>query len=79
MQAAGVSDENNQIFKRVCELIATEDFNIGQMTFFQRNCHAFSDEDENAHATKNIHEEYIQLIDSAIEAQLLQYHSEEQI
>ena len=50
------------------------------MNFFQKNCHAFSDAgDENAHSTKNIHEEFIQLIDTAIEAQLLQFHTEEQV
>ena len=41
------------------------------MNFFQKHCAHFNEEDENTHQTKNIHEEYIKILDETIEAQLL--------
>ena len=39
----------------------------------------FKDDEENRHEYKEIHEEYISILESTIEAQLNQFYSEEQV
>ena len=62
---------NSEIFGLICNLITAEDFQTGQVNFFEKNCQVFTDDEENKHEYKNIHESYIALIDDILEAAIL--------
>ena len=49
------------------------------MSFFQNNCKAFTDDEENRLEYTKIHEEYIYIIDEGIESKLRENHSQEAI
>lgn len=70
---------NKDIYQKICEAVVDPDFNEGQMNFFTKNCLKFTDDEENRHEYKEIHEEYISILEQAIEAQLKQTYSEEEI
>ena len=61
-------DKNQQIFKEITELVTEADFTKGQLDFFETNCQAFTDDEENKHEYKELHEEYIVLCETAIDA-----------
>jgi hypothetical protein len=68
---------NKEIYAKVCEAIIDPEFNEGQINFFSKHCHTFTDDEENRHEYKEIHEEYITILEVAIEALLKQHYSEE--
>ena len=49
------------------------------MAFFEKNCSLFSDEDENKHEHKEIHEEYIRLLELAIDVQIKEKYSDSEM
>ena len=49
------------------------------MDFFQKNCQVFSDDDENKHEYKELHEEYIVLCETAIDSVVKAKFSEAEI
>ena len=62
------------LFEAICELITADHFQSGQMDFFSNNCQVFSEKgEENLHQCKNIHEEYIVLINKVIDTGLLHH------
>jgi len=60
-------------------LITHTDFTEGQVQFFSASCEKFTDDEENKHAYKEIHEEYIVNLEQAIDAVLKNKFSEDQI
>ena len=64
------TNKNREIYEKISQLILEEEFHQGQMNFFNKNCHAFSEDEENKHEYKDIHEEYIRLLELAIEVQI---------
>lgn len=44
------------------------EFNESQLNFYTGNCQVFTDDEENKHEYKDIHEQYILLLEQAIEA-----------
>ena len=73
--------ENNQnvIFNQVCEIITSEEFSDGQMDFHVKNCKIFTDDEENQHAYMDVFEEYVKLVDNAIDAELKKTNKQEDI
>ena len=61
---------NKEIYAKVCEAIIDPEFNEGQINFFSKHCNTFTDDEENRHEYKEIHEEYITILEVAIEALL---------
>ena len=55
------------------------EFNEGQINFFSKHCNTFTNDEENRHEYKEIHEEYITILEVAIEAILKENFTEEQI
>ena len=55
------------------------EFSEGQINFFSKHCNTFTDDEENRHEYKEIHEEYITILEVAIEAILTQNFTEDQI
>jgi hypothetical protein len=62
-----MESQNKDIYARICDLILDPEFNEGQINFFQKNHLQFSDDEENKHVYKEIHEEYIKILELAIE------------
>ena len=73
------SNKNQEIFKEIIELVTQADFTEGQMDFFRKNCQVFEDNEENKHEYKELHEEYIVLCETAIDAVIKSKFSEEEI
>ena len=55
------------------------EFTEGQVDFFKKNCHAFEETEENKHEYKDLHEEYIVLCETAIDAVIKAKFSEDEI
>jgi hypothetical protein len=55
------------------------EFNEGQITFFTKNSKQFSDDEENKHVYKEIHEEYIRILELAIDVQIKQFFSDKDL
>ena len=70
---------NQEIFAKICDLVIDPEFNEGQVNFFSKHCSKFTDDEENRHDYKDIHEEYITILEQAIEAVLKQSYTEDQI
>jgi len=49
------------------------------MSFFEKNCSQFSDDEENKLEYTKIHEEYLYIIDEAIESKVREKYSQEAI
>ena len=73
------SNKNQEVFKEIIELVTQADFTEGQMDFFRKNCQVFEDNEENKHEYKELHEEYIVLCETAIDAVIKSKFSEEEI
>ena len=73
------SNGMSEIFNSICEIMVDEDFVIGQTDFYIKNCKVFDDEDENKHEYMKIFEEYVYIIDQAIEAKLSNKYDEDQV
>ena len=73
------TNKNVAIYTTICEIVADPEFNEGQMNFFNKNCSAFSADEENKHEYKEIHEEYIKLLEIAIEVQIKEKFTEEEM
>ena len=67
------------IYHKICNIVTDPEFNEGQLNFFTANCVLFTDDEENKHEYKDIHEQYILLLEKAIEVQLKQEYSEDQM
>ena len=50
---------SKEIYMKICEMILTPEFNDNQTQFFEKYKDSFSQEEENTHFSKEIHEEYI--------------------
>lgn len=74
-----MSDKNKEIYMKLCDLVLDPEFNEGQQAFFEKNCKSFSDDEENKHIYKEIHEEYIKILEMAIDAQIKQSYSEDEL
>ena len=73
------SEKNLAIYQKLCDLVLDPEFNEGQCAFFEKNHKHFSDDEENKHIYKEIHEEYIKILEMAIDAQIKQSYSEEEM
>ena len=62
-----MESQNQAIYAKLCDLVLDPEFIEGQINFFQTNCNQFSDDEENKHNYKEIHEEYIKILEYAIE------------
>lgn len=58
---------HKQIFDSISSLIASEDFRSAQMEFVKQKCGVFEDTDENKLEYTPIYEEYLALVEQAIE------------
>lgn len=74
-----MEDKNKAIYAKICDLILDPEFNEGQINFFEKNCKQFTDDEENKHIYKEIHEEYIKILELAIEVQIKQTYSEAEL
>ena len=72
-----MNQKNKDIYTKICELVIDPEFNEGQIAFFEKNRHQFNDDEENKHHYKEIHEEYIKMLDLAIEVQIKQTYTDE--
>ena len=64
------SDKNLKIFKDIGELCISGEFVEAQMSFFNKNCGIFTDDEENKLEYTNVYETYVKLIEQLIESQL---------
>ena len=72
-------ETKNQVFNSVCDIITSEEFTTGQMDFHMKKCTEFSEEEENKHEYANIFEEYVKLVDGALDSELQKKHSEQDL
>jgi hypothetical protein len=47
---------HKDIYLKICDAVVDPDFNEGQMNFFTMNCSIFTNDEENKHEYKDIHE-----------------------
>ena len=72
-------DVLNKIFSTICEIIAEEEFSNGQTDFYIKNCKVFNEDEENKHEYMKIFEEYVYIIDQAIDSKLAEKYDQENI
>ena len=64
------TDVQKQIFNAICEIVVEQDFVQSQADFYIQNCKEFTEDEENKHSYMKIFEEYVYIIDQAIESKL---------
>ena len=79
MESAPEQDINLAIFDAICKLLRTEDFAASQKTFFFKHKDTFTEDDENKLEYTQIHEAYVQILETLIAANLKEDYSDEQI
>ena len=67
------------IYSKICEMILTPEFNEHQQSLFEQYKGAFSEEDENTHETKQIHEIYIEAIEKYLHYYMETFYDEQEI
>jgi hypothetical protein len=72
-------EPKNQVFNSVCEIITSEEFTSGQMNFHMKKCTLFDEDEENKHEYADIFEEYVKLVDVALDSELKKNHNEEDL
>ena len=70
MESLAPTSEHIQIFSSICEIVAEEEFSNGQTDFYIQNCRIFTDQEENKHQYMKVFEEYIYIVDQAIDAKV---------
>ena len=64
------ADKRKQIFNTICEVVVDQEFVNSQADFYIQNCKVFTDAEENTHEYMKIFEEYVHIVDQAIDSQL---------
>ena len=54
-----VDPRNQQIFQKICDLVAHPDFTQGQTNFIEAHAHKFNEDEENKHEYYQLHQEYV--------------------
>ena len=72
-------ESKNEIFALVCEIITSEEFTNGQMDFHVKNCKIFNEDEENKHEYMDVFEEYVKLVDNAIDSELYKKFKKEDV
>ena len=72
-------DVLNKIFGTISDIIAEEEFSNGQTDFYIKNCKVFNEDEENKHEYMKIFEEYVYIIDQAIDSKLAEQYDQENI
>ena len=75
----GTSESRNKIFSAICDIVVEQEFVQSQADFYIKNCKVFKDEEENSHEYMKIFEEYVYIIDQAIESKLSSDFEQDQV
>ena len=79
MEATGVSEQNKQIFDKIQDIIANEDFVKAQYDFMKEHANTFDENDENKLEYTGIFESYVQITEQIIEVKLREIFSNEPV
>jgi hypothetical protein len=74
-----MEDKNTQIFLAIADVITQEEFKKSCDEFYQKNQDKFEDTEENKLEYTNIYTEYVYILETMIEANLLASFTNEQI
>lgn len=67
---SNTSDKNMEVFKTICELIASSEFQDATFSYLDQNKEPFTDDDENKLEYTVIFENYVQILEQVIDAKL---------
>lgn len=74
-----MNQTNIDIFKYICDYIKLEEFINAQSDYLNIHCNKFEDSEENKLEYTTVHEGYIHILETLVDAKLQQKFTEDQI
>jgi len=74
-----MQQEQKDIFQDICDYVKMHDFQLACTEYFGMHAHKFEDTEENKLSYTSVHEGYVYILETVIDAKLKEKHGEAKV